>query len=150
MNSLNRVQLIGHLGKDPEVRRLENGVAVVRFSLATNETYKDKAGVEQSITDWHTVVAWRGMAEVIEKYVRKGDRIFIEGKLSTRSWQAENGETRYSTEVKAENMIMLGGARREGQAGSRPPMPGETDMPFVQGPPKDSAPQIDSEDDLPF
>ena len=159
MNSLNRVQLIGNLGADPEVRRLENGVAVARIRIATSETYKDKEGKEQTITEWHSVVAWRGLAEVIEKYMHKGDRIFIEGKLSTRSYQADNGETRYTTEVKADNMIMLSG-RREGTPGlNRPPMPNEDAMgnhgvsapksgaPMMDAPP---APSSEGSDDLPF
>jgi single-strand DNA-binding protein len=151
MNSLNRVQLIGNLGAEPEMRRLESGVAVARIRIATSETYKDKDGKEQTITEWHSVVAWRGLAEVIEKYVHKGDRIFIEGRLTTRSWQADNGETKYTTEIKADNMLMLSG-RREGGNGSRPPMPGEESMPAgmtmpsAKDLPTDAAPG----DDLPF
>jgi single-strand DNA-binding protein len=154
MNSLNRVQLIGNMGAEPEMRRLENGVAVARLRIATSETYKDREGKEQTVTEWHTVVAWRGLAEVIEKYVHKGDRIFIEGRLTTRSWQGDNNETKYATEIKADNMIMLGG-RRDGAPGSasRPPMPGEEDLPagFVGGPSKESMAQEGSADeDLPF
>jgi single-strand DNA-binding protein len=154
MNSLNRVQLIGNMGAEPEMRRLENGVAVARLRIATSETYKDREGKEQTVTEWHTVVAWRGLAEVIEKYVHKGDRIFIEGRLTTRSWQGDNNETKYATEIKADNMIMLG-SRRDGAPanGSRSPMPSEEDMPagFVGGPSKESmAQEGDADDTLPF
>lgn len=106
--SVNKVILIGNLGKDPEVRRLENGGVVASFSLATSETYVDKTTGEKRVTtDWHNIVLWRGLAEVAEKYARKGQKIYVEGKLKTRSWQDKDGNTRYTTEVLAENMTLL-------------------------------------------
>ena len=110
-SSVNKVILIGNLGKDPEVRHLESGVGVANFSIATSETYKDRnSGERVSQTEWHNVVLWRGLADIAEKYLKKGDKIYIEGKLRTRSWQDQQGNNRYTTEVIADNMTMLGKA----------------------------------------
>ena len=98
MAGVNKVILVGNLGKDPETRRLDSGVAVTQFSLATSESYKDKNGQRVDQTEWHNVVLWRGLAEVAEKYLKKGDQIYIEGKLKTRSWE-KDGVKRYSTET---------------------------------------------------
>ena len=107
--SINKVILIGNLGKDPEVRHLESGVAVCNFSIATGETYKDRnSGEKVTHTEWHNIVLWRGLAEVAEKYLKKGAKIYIEGKLRTRSWQDQEGNTRYTTEILGDNMTMLG------------------------------------------
>ncbi len=107
MSGINKVILVGHLGKDPEARHLDGGVTVVTFPLATSETYnKDGKRVEQ--TEWHNVVMWRGLAEVAEKYLQKGKLVYIEGKLRTRSWDDKEGNKRYATEVVAENFTMLG------------------------------------------
>jgi single-strand DNA-binding protein len=109
--SVNKVILIGNLGKDPEVRHLESGVAVANFSIATSESYKDKtSGERKTQTDWHNIVMWRGLADVAEKYLKKGSSVYIEGKLKTRSWDDKEGNTRYTTEVVADNMTMLGRA----------------------------------------
>ncbi len=109
MSGVNKVILVGRLGKDPEVRHLENGATVANFSIATSETYKDRqTGEKREQTEWHNVVLWRGLAEVAEKYVKKGDMIYVEGKLRTRSWE-KDGVTRYTTEVVGDNMTMLGG-----------------------------------------
>lgn len=106
--SVNKVILIGNLGKDPEVRRLENGAVVANFSLATSESYIDKStGEKREVTDWHDIVLWRGLAEVAEKYVRKGYKVYIEGKLKKRSWQDKEGNTRYTTEIVADEMTIL-------------------------------------------
>lgn len=106
--SVNKVILIGNLGKDPEVRRLENGTVVASFPLATSETYTDKTTNERrDITDWHNIVVWRGLAEVVEKYVRKGSKIYVEGKLKSRSYQDKEGVTKYITEVVADEITML-------------------------------------------
>ena len=106
--SVNKVILIGNLGKDPEVRHLENGAVVANFSIATSETYMDKnTGQKVENTDWHDIVVWRGLAEVVEKYVKKGHKVYVEGKLKKRSWQDKEGITRYSTEVIADEMTML-------------------------------------------
>ena len=108
-SSVNKVILIGNLGKDPEVRHLESGVGVANFSIATSETYKDrKTGERVSQTEWHNVVLWRGLADVAEKYLKKGDKIYIEGKLKTRTWQDQQGNNRYTTEIVADNLTMLG------------------------------------------
>ena len=106
--SVNKVILIGNLGKDPEVRRLENGAVLASFSIATSESYIDKqSGEKKEITDWHDVVLWRGLAEVAEKYLVKGTKIYVEGKLKKRSWQDKEGVTRYSTEVVGDEMTIL-------------------------------------------
>ncbi|GAB2552179.1 single-stranded DNA-binding protein [Rufibacter soli] len=109
MASINKVILIGNLGKDPEVRHLEGGVAVARFPLATSETFKDKNGERQERTEWHNIVVWRGLAEVAEKYVKKGQSVYIEGRIRTNSYQDKDGVQRYNTEIVADNMTMLGG-----------------------------------------
>ena len=107
--SINKVILIGNLGKDPEVRHLENGATVANFSIATSETYKDrKTGEKVSQTEWHNIVAWRGLAEIAERYLKKGQKVYIEGKLKTRSWQDQDGNNRYSTEIITDNLTMLG------------------------------------------
>ena len=119
--SINKVILIGNLGKDPEVRYLENGVAVCNFSIATGETYKDKnSGEKVTHTEWHNIVLWRGLAEVAEKYLKKGAKIYIEGKLRTRSWQDQEGNTKYTTEILGDNMTMLGKA---GESNTENPAP---------------------------
>jgi single-strand DNA-binding protein len=97
----NKVSLIGHLGKDPEVRRLESGAVVAKFSLATNENYKDKAGNWQTITEWHNIVCWRNLAERVERDLKTGSLAFVEGKLTTRKWQDKEGNDRYTTEIVA-------------------------------------------------
>ena len=110
MSGVNKVILVGRLGKDPEVRHLENGATVANFSMATSEVYRDRqTGEKREQTEWHNVVLWRGLAEVAEKYVKKGDMIYVEGKLRTRSWE-KDGITRYTTEVVGDNMTMLGGS----------------------------------------
>lgn len=139
MSGVNKVILVGRLGKDPEVRHLENGATVANFSMATSETYKDRqTGERREQTEWHNVVLWRGLAEVAEKYVKKGDMIYVEGKLRTRSWE-KDGVTRYTTEVVGDNMTMLGGRGDNSSAGS------DYQPPSVQ-----DAPSDDATDDLPF
>jgi single-strand DNA-binding protein len=111
MSGVNKVILVGRLGKDPEVRNLDNGAVVANFTIATSESYKDKTtGEKKEITEWHNVVLWRGLAEISQKYLHKGDMVYIEGKLRTRSWEKE-GVTRYTTEVVADNMTMLSTGR---------------------------------------
>jgi len=104
---LNKVMLIGNLGKDPEVRRLESGATVARFSIATNERYKDKTGNPQTVTEWHDVVMWRNLAELAEKLLVKGRLVYVEGKLSTRKYTDQNGNERRITEVIANNFQIL-------------------------------------------
>jgi len=116
MAGVNKVILVGNLGKDPEVRYLDNGVAVANFSLATTENYKNKAGERVSQTEWHNIVLWRGLAEVAEKYLKKGASVYIEGKIKTRKWEDKDGNTRYNTEILADNMNMLGGKQSQGDS----------------------------------
>lgn len=122
MSGVNKVILIGRLGKDPEVRNLDNGAVVANFSIATSESYKDRTtGEKKEITEWHNIVLWRGLAEIAQKYLRKGDMVYIEGKLRTRSWEKE-GVTRYTTEIVADNMNMLspkGGGSGSGEYSSQ-------------------------------
>lgn len=119
MAGVNKVILIGNLGKDPEVRYLEGGVAIAKFPLATSESIKDKSGNKTEQTEWHNVVLWRGLAEIAEKYLKKGATVYIEGKLRTRSWEDKDKNKRYTTEVIGENMTMLGGRRSEGSSESQ-------------------------------
>ena len=107
MRGLNKVTLIGNLGKDPDVQVLEGNVPVARFSLATTETYRDKSGQSHSSTDWHSVVCWRGLAELAQAYLHKGSLIYLEGKLKTRHYDDSAGVRHYVTEVVADNLLML-------------------------------------------
>lgn len=105
--SFNKVLLIGNVGRDPEVRHLEGGSAVANFTLATSERFKDKNGATQDITEWHNIVCWRNLAELSEKYIRKGSQIFVEGKIRTRNWTDQTGNKRYTTEILADNIRLL-------------------------------------------
>ncbi len=137
---VNKVVLIGNAGQDPEVRHLDSGVAVANFNLATNETYKDKNGDRVTQTEWHRIVLWRGLAEVVEKYVKKGELLYIEGRLRTRSWDDKDGNKRYTTEILADAMKMLG--KKSPDSGSDQ---GETE-PQMDG----GEPETQEQDDLPF
>ena len=106
--SVNKVILIGNLGRDPEIKKLENGATLASFSIATSESYKDKvSGKKIETTDWHDVVLWRGLAELAEKFLRKGMKIYVEGRLKKRSWQDREGNTRYNVEVIGDEMTIL-------------------------------------------
>ncbi len=107
MIRLNKVILVGNIGKDPEVRHLEGGVAVASFSLATAESYKDKTGQRIDQTEWHNIVVWRGLAEAAEKNLKKGMTIYVEGKLRTRSWDDKEGHKRYITEIVGDTFTIL-------------------------------------------
>lgn len=114
--SLNKVTLIGNLGQDPEVRSIANGGRVANFSIATSRQWSGQGGDKQEKTEWHRIVAWNnskgagtGLADVVEKYVKKGDKVYIEGRIEYRSWQDKDGQTRYTTEIIANEMILLGG-----------------------------------------
>ncbi|GAB4253634.1 MAG: single-stranded DNA-binding protein [Ekhidna sp.] len=147
MSGVNKVILVGRLGKDPEVRHLENGATVANFSMATSETYKDRqTGERREQTEWHNVVLWRGLAEVAEKYVKKGDMIYVEGKLRTRSWE-KDGITRYTTEVVGDNMTMLGGGGGSNAGGG--PTYNQDPQAQTSSPASDMT-QDDATDDLPF
>lgn len=106
--SLNKVMLIGHLGQDPEIRTLESGVSLARISIATTETFKNKSGERVSHTEWHSVILWRGLAEVAEKYLKKGQQVYIEGRIKSRSWEdKETGQKRFAVEIIGDQMTML-------------------------------------------
>lgn len=147
MSGVNKVILIGRLGKDPEVRNLDNGAVVANFSIATSESYKDRTtGEKKEVTEWHNIVLWRGLAEISQKYLRKGDMVFIEGKLRTRSWE-KDGVTRYTTEVVADNMTMLSPKSGGGGGGSSEYASSERAVPESA---RASTPADTSTDDLPF
>jgi len=116
MAGINKVILVGNLGKDPEVRHLEGGTSVANFTLATNEYYKDKQGNRVERTEWHNIAAWRGLAEMAEKYLKKGQQVYVEGKIRTRQYQDKDNQTRYITEIIADEITMLGG-RPQGNDG---------------------------------
>ena len=144
MSGVNKVILIGRLGKVPEVSHLDNGAVVANFSIATSESYKDRTtGEKKEITEWHNIVLWRGLAEIAQKFLRKGDMVYIEGKLRTRSWE-KDGVTRYTSEIVGDNMTMLsskssgGGSDYSSQERSS------------SEPARATAPTDSSTDDLPF
>jgi single-strand DNA-binding protein len=147
MASVNKAILVGNLGKDPEVRHLEGGVAVARFPIATSETFKDKNGEKQERTEWHNIVVWRGLAEVAEKYLKKGQSVYIEGKIRTSNYQDKEGIQRYSTEIVADNMTMLGGRGDSGTSGNNQESGNASTGSRTETP----APAFEGEpDDLPF
>ncbi len=130
---MNKAMVIGNLGNDPEVRYTQNETPVATFSVATTERWKDSEGNKQEQTDWHRIVAWRGLAEVCGEHLSKGDKVYIEGKLRTRKWEDQDGNTRYTTEIIARDMEMLGGRQDDGTSlpngkNEEPPMP--DDVPF--------------------
>ncbi len=137
---INKVILVGNVGKDPEVRHLDSGVAVTTFPLATSETYRNKEGQKVTNTEWHNIVLWRGLAEIAEKYVKKGNPLYIEGKIRTRSWDDKDGNKRYTTEIVGDNMQMLGSKQSQEEAATSTPessngidignIPEEDDLPF--------------------
>ncbi len=142
MAGINKVILIGNLGSDPEVRTLESGVKVANFNIATNETFKNKNGAKQERTEWHRIVLWRNLAEIAETYLKKGDRIYIEGRIRTRQWEDKDGVKKYTTEVYGDNMVMLGTkAHDASQDQSSPP---------DENIPKNDQEPPEGEDDLPF
>ncbi len=108
MAGINKVILVGNLGKDPEVKYTQGGTAFANFSIATSERWTDKNGEKQEKTEWHRVVAWGKLAEICGEYMSKGKQVYIEGKLQTRQWEDKDGNTRYTTEVKADNVMLLG------------------------------------------
>lgn len=156
MAGINKVILVGNLGKDPEVRALESGVKVAQFSLATNESFKDREGNWQEQTEWHNIVMWRYLAEKAENNLKKGMQIYLEGKIKTRQWTDQNNNTRYTTDIIADKFIMLG-SRSDNQ--NIPPIPSEGDYQASpstteQKSPQTTEPQASKtempEDDLPF
>ncbi len=144
---INKVILIGNLGKDPEVRTLESGASVARLTIATNESYKDKSGEWQNLTEWHNVICWRHLAERAERDLKKGGKVYIEGKLTTRKWTDKDNNDRYTTEVIANTFRSL-----EKREGSGVPFPTDDSKAATNKTPsdvaKDNTPEGD--DDLPF
>lgn len=143
-NGVNKVILIGNLGKDPEILNLENGVKRANFSLATTETYKDKNGTKTSVTEWHNIVLWRGIAEVAETYLKKGNQVYIEGKIRNRTWDDKEGNKHYITEIQGDFLQMLGGPKPQGGAEEQP---AHSDQSSPVGVDNNLG---QSEDDLPF
>jgi single-strand DNA-binding protein len=121
MRGVNKVILIGNLGRDPEIRYIRDGTAVANLNLATSESWNDANGQRQERTEWHRVVAWGRLAEIAKEYLGKGRQVFIEGKLQTRSWEDKDGHKRYTTEIKADQMVMLGGRGDGSRADAEPP-----------------------------
>jgi single-strand DNA-binding protein len=156
--SLNKVMLIGHLGKDPEVRYMPSGGAVVNVTLATNETWKDKqTGENQERTEWHNLVFYGKLAEIAGEYLRKGRQVYIEGSLRTRKWQDKNGQDRYTTEIIANDMLMLGSREGGGSVSLEPREPRPQQRPAevtpAPGPvaaPQGPVPDNEFNDDIPF
>ncbi|MCP9765631.1 single-stranded DNA-binding protein [Lacihabitans soyangensis] len=107
MKGVNKVILVGNLGDDPEIKNLEGNVKVAKFSLGTNETFRDSNGQSQTQTEWHNIVFWRGLADFAEKYLHKGSMVYLEGKIKTRNYEDKRGEKRYVTEIIGENVVML-------------------------------------------
>jgi single-strand DNA-binding protein len=157
MPSVNKVILMGNLGRDPEVRFMPNGDAVCNFSIATTDSWKDKAGERQEKTEWHNIVMYRRLAEIAGEYLKKGRPVYLEGRLQTRKWQTKEGQDRYTTEVIADSMQMLGGRdgapAQESQTSSQP----DTKNEFDQTPSRNnqsgssnSSSFDEFEDDIPF
>ena len=158
---VNKVILIGNLGGDPEVRYTPNGAAVANVSLATNESWTDRSGERQERTEWHRLVLWSKLAEIAGQYLRKGSKVYVEGRLQTRSWDDQSGQKRYTTEVVVNDMQMLDGRGEGGGPGGPPPGgPSDGGAPGGDFPPAAEAggpqgggggPQSPAEDDdLPF
>ena len=126
MRGVNKVILIGNLGRDPEVRYTKSGTAVANLNLATSESWKDAQGERQERTEWHRVVAWDKLAEIAKEYLSKGKQVYIEGRLQTRSWEDKDGNKRYTTEIRTTRMVLLGGRDGGGQSRDEgPPVPEE-------------------------
>lgn len=148
MAGVNKVILVGNLGRDPEIWTFEDGTKKASFSLATTESYKDKMGNRVDQTEWHNIVLWRGLADVAERFLKKGNSIYVEGKIKTRSYQDKDGNTKYVTEIFADNMTMLGG-RSAGENSAPQQQPQEHSSSSAT---THEAPSITQEepDDLPF
>ena len=147
MRGVNRVMLIGNLGKDPDVQFLEGNIAVAKFPLATTETFKDRAGKLVSQTEWHTVVLWRGLAELAQKYLHKGSLIYVEGRLRTRSWEDKEGNKKFATEIVGDNLIMLDKRGDGHSTGYHSTSSGESIEGFTN---TDVPPITDSPEGIPF
>ncbi len=142
MRGVNRVMLIGNLGKEPDLQHVDGNIGVVKFPLATTESYKDRSGKLINQTEWHTVVLWRGLADLAQKYLHKGSLIYVEGRLRTRSWEDKEGNKKFATEVVGDNLIMLDKRGEGSQHGTTGP-----DVEAFNG---DDIPPITGGEQLPF
>ncbi len=151
MAGINKVILVGNLGRDPEMRYTQNGIAVCSFSLATSESYKDRTtGERVTQTEWHNIIMWRGLAETAEKYLRKGSSVYIDGKIRTRKWEDQQGQTRYTTEIVADTMQMLD-RRDNSTAPTSGPVETQVQSSTAPEAPNQAAETTSQEpDDLPF
>jgi single-strand DNA-binding protein len=140
MASVNKVILVGNLGRDPEVRYMPNGEAVCNFSIATTDSWKDKNGQKQERTEWHNIVMYRKLAEIAGEYLKKGRPVYVEGRLQTRKWQTKEGQDRYTTEIIADQMQMLGGRDSGGSNASYDDMNQDQDSGQSSAPARQSAP----------
>lgn len=152
---LNKVLLMGNLGRDPEVRFTQGGQAVANFTLATNESWKDKNGQQQEKTEWHRIVVWGRLAELCGEYLKKGRQAFIEGRLQTREWTNKEGQKQYTTEVVAQQVTFLGGRPEGASSGPRPSSTngasaGSTQADYGPPPMDDPGPMPSGGDDIPF
>jgi single-strand DNA-binding protein len=150
MASVNKVILVGNLGADPELRYTNTGTAVANLRIATNEQWTDKNGERQSRTEWHNIVAWGKLGEICGKYLKKGRSIYIEGRLQTRTWDDQSGQKRYTTEVVAQVMQMLGGRPGEGGSDASEPDTNWESRPHQSQPDGEVAVSNATDDDLPF
>jgi single-strand DNA-binding protein len=161
MASVNKVILVGNLGRDPEVRYMPNGEAVCNFSIATTDSWKDKNGQKQERTEWHNIVMYRKLAEIAGEYLKKGRPVYVEGRLQTRKWQTKEGQDRYTTEIIADQMQMLGGRDSGGssnasyddmnQDGDMGAAPSRQQAPAAQAAKPAAASSFDEfDDDIPF
>jgi len=152
MAGINKVILVGHLGRDPEMRYTQSGVAVCSFSLATSESYKDRTtGERVTSTEWHNIILWRGLAETAEKFLRKGSQVYIDGKLRTRKWEDKQGMTRYTTEIVGDTMQMLDKKDNSSAPSPAPAQPAATAQTTQSAQPATPAqPDAPESDDLPF
>jgi len=151
MAGVNKVILIGNLGSDPEVRHLSNGSVVANFNIATSESYTNKNGERVTQTEWHRIELWDGLARVAEQYLKKGQMVYIEGKLRTENWQDSDGNNRTTTRIRGLNMTMLGGKSDSNESPTQS-SPKQTENPVQQAQPKvdPAPPEEDETDDLPF
>lgn len=157
--SLNKAMIIGNLGSDPEIRSIASGARVANFSVATNRKWTGRDGTQQEKTEWHRIVAWEKLADIAERFLKKGDRVYVEGEIEYRSYEDKDGVTKYITEIRARDMVMLGGRdggsdygggsadrgarQRQPQAAAKPGSTGETYEDFEGG-------SFPEDDDLPF
>lgn len=165
-HGVNKVILIGNLGQDPEIRYMQNGKAVANMSIATSESWNDQQGQKQEKTEWHRITAYDKLAEIIGEYVKKGSKIYVEGKLQTRKWQDQQGQDKYTTEVIINQMQMLDGKKDSGNGGGQQqPQPAQRQQPqqqyqqpapqqpqynYAQAPAAQNSPPINFTDDVPF